>query len=233
MTRIWDELISERDRAVYAAAGYGQRAGGGRRPALLVVDVTHDFVGDHPEPILESIQRFPNSCGEVAWLAMERIQELLQVCRGAGVPVLYTKALDEPSPIDRGGWAWKNARDLETSPLRRRIGNEIPDMIAPLPDETVIKKTKASAFFGTPLTSYLTQLGTDTVIIAGTTTSGCVRASAVDACSLNYRVIVAEDAVFDRGDLAHRANLFDLDAKYADVISVAAIVAYVGGLALT
>ena len=231
MTRIWDELLSERDRAVYAAAGYGQRSGGGRRPGLLVVDVTHDFVGDRPEPILESIRRFPNSCGEAAWVGMERIRELLHACRGAGLPVLYTKALDEPSPADRGSWAWKNARDLETSPLRRQIGNEIPEMIAPLPEETVIKKTKASAFFGTPLASYLTALGIDTIIIAGTTTSGCVRATAVDASSLNYRVIVAEDAVFDRGELAHRANLFDLESKYADVISVATIADYVGGLA--
>jgi maleamate amidohydrolase len=229
MTRIWDKLLSERDRAVYAAAGYGQRAGAGRHPALIVVDVTHDFVGDRPEPILDSIKRFPNSCGEVAWTGMDRIQELLETWRAAGLPVFYTKALDQPTASDRGSWAWKNARDLETSSLRRRIGNRIPDQIAPLPGETVMQKPKASAFFGTALASYLTLLGIDTVVIAGTTTSGCVRATAVDACSLNYRVVVAEDAVFDRGDLAHVASLFDIHAKYGDVLPVAAILDYVRG----
>lgn len=224
--RPWERWLSERDRAVFAAAGYGQRAGGGDRPALLVVDVTHDFVGDRPEPILDSIRRFSNSCGEVGWAAIERIVELLAACRVAGIPVFYTKAPDNPSPAIRGSWAWKNARDLETSELKRRVGNEIPAAIAPLEDETVIQKDKPSAFFGTPLASYLTPLGIDTVIVAGTTTSGCVRATVVDAFSLNYRVIVAEDAVFDRGELAHAANLFDMQAKYADVMPVAEILAY-------
>jgi len=227
----WDAWLSERDRAVFDAAGYGQRAGPGRRPALLVVDVTHDFVGDRPEPILDSIRRFSNSCGEEGWVAMERIAELLGAFRTRGLPVFYTKAPDNPSPADRGSWAWKNARDLEQSDLRSRIGNEIPEIIAPLPGETVIQKAKPSAFFGSPLASYLPPLGVDTLVVAGTTTSGCVRATVVDAFSLNYRVLVAADAVFDRGELAHAANLFDIHAKYADVVPVAAVLEYVAALA--
>lgn len=230
MTRIWDSILPEEDRAVFDAAGYGQRAGAGDRPALLIVDVTYDFVGDRPEPILDSIRRFPNSCGEDGWRGMARIRTLLDACRTAGVPVFYTKALDGPSATVRGSWAWKNARDLDTSPDRSQIGNEIPDLVAPRPGETVVQKPKPSAFFASPLASYLTALSIDTVILTGTTTSGCVRATVVDAFSLNYRVIVAEDAVFDRGRLAHLASLFDMQAKYADVQPVYEIIAYVGGL---
>lgn len=230
MPRIWDAVVSDEDRAVFAAAGYGQRAGPGRRPALLVVDVTHDFVGDRPEPILDSIRRFPNSCGEAGWRGMEQIRVLLEVCRSRNVPVLYSKGLDEASAATRGSWAWKNARELEADPTRQEIGNEIPEMIAPLPGEVVVRKPKPSALFASPLAGYLVALGVDTLIIAGTTTSGCVRSTAVDAFSLNYRVVVAEDAVFDRGRLAHLASLFDLHAKYADVLTVDEIVEYLGGL---
>lgn len=230
MTKAWDGWMTERDREVFAAAGYGQTAGGGARPALLVVDVTHDFIGDRPEPILESIKRFPNSCGQEGWVALDRIAELMAAARETGVPIFFTKAPDDPSPAVRGSWAWKNARDLETSELKRRIGNEIPGAIAPRPDETVIQKDKPSAFFGSPLASYLTPLGIDTLVIAGTTTSGCVRATVVDAFSLNYRVLVAEDAVFDRGELAHAANLLDMHAKYADVLPVAVILEYLRSL---
>lgn len=230
MTRPWDRWLSERDQAVFAAAGYGQRAGAGTHPALLVVDVTHDFTGDRPEPILESIKRFSNSCGEAAWAGMEKIRELLDGCRAAGIPVFFSKAPDEPTPADRGAWAWKNSRDLEMSDLRRRLGNEIPDMIKPLAGETVIEKAKPSVFFGTTLVSYLVARGVDTLIVAGTTTSGCVRSTVVDGFSLNYRMIVAEDAVFDRGELAHAANLFDMHAKYADVLPTAEVLEYVRGL---
>ena len=226
----WDRWLSERDRKVFEAAGYGQRSGPGVRPALFVVDVTHDFVGDRPEPILDSIRRFSNSCGEDGWRAMERIAELLEAFRRLGRPVFYTKGPDEASAADRGSWAWKNARDLEQSDLRRRVGNEIPDMIAPRAGEPVIKKGKPSAFFGSPLASYLPPLGVDTIVVAGTTTSGCVRATVVDAFSLNYRVLVAVDAVFDRGELAHAANLFDMHAKYADVVPVSEIVDYLEGI---
>lgn len=226
MTRTWDAYLSERDRAVFAAAGYGQRSGPGARPVLLVVDVTYDFVGDRPEPILDSIRRFPNSCGEIGWAAMERIRELLDVSRELGVPVIYTKGPDDPTATVRGSWAWKNARDREPNALREQIGNRIPEIIAPRENEPVIRKPKPSAFFASPLASFLPPLGADTLIVAGTTTSGCVRATTVDAFSLNYRVIIPEEAVFDRGDLAHAAGLFDMHAKYADVIPVSEVIAY-------
>lgn len=220
MARVWDDVLSERDREVYRAAGYGARAGGGSRPALLVIDVTYDFVGDKPEPILDSIKKFPNSCGEVGWHGMEYIRELLELCREQDVPIFYTKGMDERSAITRGSWTWKNAKAMNKGELAERMGNEIPDMIAPRAGELVIQKTKPSGFFGTPLSSYLIGLGVDTVLVTGTTTSGCVRATVIDAFSNNFRTIVVEEGVFDRGEVSHKINLFDMHSKYADVISI-------------
>jgi maleamate amidohydrolase len=105
-------------------------------------------------------------------------------------------------------------------------GNEIIAMIAPGPRDIVIRKQKPSGFFGTNLASYLTLLGCDSVIVVGTTTSGCVRATVVDAFSLNYRVALAEEGCFDRSEASHAVSLCDMHAKYADVVSTAEILTY-------
>jgi maleamate amidohydrolase len=221
MPRVWDDLLSEQDRAVYQDSGHGVRGGGGRRPALLVIDVTYEFVGDRPEPILESIKRFPNSCGEIGWRGMEYIGELQNLCRELQVPIFFTKGMDERSPITLGNWAWRMPEGKEAKiESYSDISNQIPDIIAPAPGEVVIQKTKPSGFFGTPLASYLVGLGVDTVLVTGTTTSGCVRATVLDAFSNNFRTLVVEEGCFDRGEMPHKANLFDMNAKYADVISV-------------
>ena len=110
-------------------------------------------------------------------------------------------------------------------------GNEIVTMIAPGPRDIVIKKQKPSGFFGTNLASYLTLLGCDSVIVVGTTTSGCVRATVVDAFSLNYRVILAEEGCFDRSQASHAVSLCDMHAKYADVVPTAEILSYIDQLA--
>ena len=228
--RIWDDVISEHDRQVFDAAGYGQRGGFGEKPALLVVDVTYDFTGDRPEPILESIKRFRNSCGEAAWEALPHIKELIDAARAAGVPVTYTHMAPRPDGVRCGGWARKNARALRSTEISQRIGNDFPPLIAPEPGDIVIKKDKPSAFFGTPLLSYLLALGADSVIVAGTTTSGCVRATVLDAFSYNLPVAVVEECTFDRGELSHKVNLWDMHAKYADVVSKGETLAFLRGL---
>jgi maleamate amidohydrolase len=230
MTRVWEGLLSELDRAVYRDAGYGSAGGPGHRPAVVVVDVTYDFVGDKPEPILESIKKFRNSCGEVGWQGMTAIRDLLDQARQLQVPVFYTKGMDDQSALTLGSWAWKNSKALERGELAQRIGNQIPDLIAPGPGELVIQKPKPSAFFGTPLASYLIGLGVDTLLVAGTTTSGCVRATVIDAFSNNFRTVVVEDCVFDRGELPHKANLFDMHSKYADVVPIDEAKAYLRSL---
>lgn len=228
--RIWDDVITDLDRQVYDKAGYGQRGGFGKRPAVLIVDVTYDFTGDRPEPILQSIEKFRNSCGEVAWKALPCIQELVVAARGRGVPVIYTHASPRPDRVRMGGWARKNARAMAPTDIARRIGNDFPPLIAPQPGDIVIQKDKPSAFFGTPLVSYLTAMGVDSLIIGGTTTSGCVRATVLDAFSYNYAVVVVEECTFDRSEVSHKINLFDMHAKYADVVSLAKAKAYLENL---
>jgi nicotinamidase-related amidase len=226
MTRVWDDVISDQDRAVFEAAGYGQRGGFTEHPAVLVVDVTYDFCGDRPEPILESIKRFRNSCGQVAWDALPRIRELTAAARAAEVPVIYTHAGTRPDAVRMGGWARKNARALAPTEVSRAIGNDFPELITPQPSDIVIQKDKPSAFFGTPLLSYLIALGVDGLLVCGTTTSGCVRASVLDAFSYNIPLAVVEECTFDRGEVSHKINLFDMQAKYADVVSLADTLAF-------
>ncbi len=227
---IWDDALTERDVQVFAKSGYGGRQGFGKRPALLVVDVNYNFVGDTPMPILDSIEKFRNSCGEEGWEAIAKIQLLLEASRRKGLPIFYSTMLPRQNAADFGRWAGKNQRALEDSGEVAQWGNEIVEEIAPGPGEIVIRKAKPSVFFGTPLVSYLNELQIDTLLVAGTTTSGCVRATVVDAFSYNYIVAVVEECTFDRGQASHKINLFDMNAKYADVISLAEVEEYLVGL---
>jgi maleamate amidohydrolase len=225
MGRIWDRFISREDLEVYQAAGYGARSVAGSRPVLLVVDVNYNFVGERPEPILESIAKYRNSCSEEGWRAVGAIRRLLSSAREHGVPVVYTTQPSEANTITAGAWASKNSRVLD-NPEQEVAGARIVEEIAPQPGDVVIRKEKPSAFFSTPLASYLNQFQADTVVVVGGTTSGCVRATVVDAFSLNYSVLVVEDGCFDRVAVSHAVNLFELNAKYADVVSLDDAVAY-------
>jgi nicotinamidase-related amidase len=229
--RIWDRFLTPRDREVFAAAGYGARQGFGERPALLVVDVNYFFCGERPEPILESIRRWRNSCGEDAWTGIKVIRRLVDAARGQGVPVIYTTGSPRPDQWNRGSWAWKNNRMGEDRDAGRELaldGNTIVPEIAPAPQDIVVLKEKPSGFFGTPLLSYLVLLGCDSIIITGTTTSGCVRATVLDAFSSNYRCTVVEDGCFDRSQASHAINLCDMHAKYADVVPSSEVLDFLG-----
>lgn len=230
--RVWDRFLTARDKEVFAAAGYAQPQGFGKRPAVVVIDVNYHFCGDRPEPILESIKRWPNSCGEDAWIAVDHIKGIVEAARGKGVPVIYTTGGFRADGWDFGSWLWKTSRSKETfSSVRRNLnGDDIVAPIAPAPRDIVIPKLKPSAFHGTPLKSYLNLLQADSVIVCGTTTSGCVRATVIDAFSDNFRVAIAEEGCFDRSQASHAVNLMDMNAKYADVRPAAEIVAYVNGL---
>lgn len=232
--RIWDKFLTERDKAVFAASGYGAQGGYGERPALLVIDVNYNFTGDRPEPILDLIKRWPNSCGEDGWAAVPRIRRLIDAARKKGLPVIYTTGEVRPDRWDRGSWAWKNSRTSLKPPTaaeRTNLdGNTILPELAPVPQDIVIKKLKPSGFFGTNLASFLTLLKADSIVVTGTTTSGCIRATTLDAFSLNYRVTVVEDGCFDRSQASHAINLCDLNAKYADVIASDEVITYIDGL---
>jgi len=233
--RIWNEFLTERDKQVFEKSGFGAEAGFGEKPALLIIDVSYNFCGDKREPILDSIKNFHNSCGEDAWNALPHIRKLIDKCHEKGIPVIYTTGTVREDGWDAGGWAWKNSRTDEdvTAPKTtgfNRDGNEIMDEIAPSPQDIVIYKHKPSAFSGTPLSGFLNDLGADSLLVTGTTTSGCVRASVIDAFSNNYRVAVVEEGCFDRSQASHAINLCDMHAKYADVVTTENALAYIDGL---
>jgi maleamate amidohydrolase len=216
--RIWDRFLTDRDRSVFAASGYSAPVGFGKRPALMIVDVSYNFCGDRPEPILDSIAKWRNSCGEDAWHAIAVIRRLIDACHAGGLPVFYSTNTRRVDGFDAGAWRWKNARELEDA-QKEIAGNEIVRELAPAPQDVVILKTKPSAFFGTPLLSFLIDLKVDTLMVCGVSTSGCVRATVIDAFSNNLRVQLIEDGCFDRSESSHAINLADMNAKYADVIS--------------
>jgi nicotinamidase-related amidase len=229
---VWDKFLTERDKAVFSASGYGVRQGFGKRPALLVIDVSYGFTGDKREPILDSIKRWPNSCGEDAWDAIDVIKSLAETFRTRKLPVIYTTGVVRPDNWDAGSWAWKNTRTAEAAPrpTNKLDANEIVAELAPQPQDVVVYKQKPSGFHGSNLLSYLILLGCDSVIVTGTTTSGCVRATVIDAFSNNFRVSVVEDGCFDRSQASHAVSLCDMNAKYADVLPSSEALAFASSL---
>jgi nicotinamidase-related amidase len=228
---VWDDVLGDTDRAVFEAAGWGRRAGFGERPAIMVIDVNYNFCGDRAEPILESIKRWRYSCGEVAWTAgIPAIARILEAARRKRLPIIYTTNPRREDGFDLGIWSLKSHRAEDDVDVMGHRGNDIVDEVAPLPGDLFIEKRKPSAFFGTPLMSHITNLRADSLIVTGSTTSGCVRATAVDALSYDVRVTIPHEATFDRSVLSHKVALMDLHMKYVDVTDTDDVVAYLDGL---
>ena len=227
MARVWDPFLTASDRAALAAAPL-PRVGFGTRPALLLVDLYRAVFGDEPLPLLEAIELWPSTCGLPAWEALPQIQRLLAAARAAGISVAHVAGSADPG---MAGWsdAIHQSAHRSTSGFRasERFGRryDIVAEVAPIPGEAVLRKTAPSAFFGTPLAAHLIHLGIDTLIVAGEATSGCVRATVVDAASFRFRVSVIEECVFDRHEATHAMNLFDMHQKYADVLPLAEVLA--------
>jgi len=154
------------------------------------------------------------SCGEVGWNAVSQIEKLLPVFRKNGWPVIYPYVAPKEA-FDTGRLADKVPALMGVAAK----GYEFVPPVAPVAGDILLPKRHPSAFFGTPLTSYLINNAVDTLVVTGCTTSGCVRGSVVDAFAYNYRVVVPHDAVYDRSHTSHLVNLFDMSAKYADVMS--------------
>lgn len=212
----WLSAIPEEDLGVYELAGFGGPSGFGQRPALLLIDVQYRTAGDSSLPIRESIETmYPTSCGDRAWAAIPHIARLLAAAREADIPVIYPYVAPKKA-VDAGRFGSINPA-ITTIPEH---AYEFVAEVAPVEADILLPKRHASAFFGTALTSYLIDLGCDTVILAGCTTSGCIRATAVDAFSFNFHTVVAQECVYDRIEISHQIGLFDLDAKYADVMGV-------------
>jgi maleamate amidohydrolase len=188
--------------------------------AVLAIDLYELAYQGGAKPVAELHRTYPSSCGENAFAAIEPTQRLFAAARRAGLPVFYstqdTRADSKPSLITA-----TRRQGVKTAPELYAIRPEF----RPLPGDVVITKQRASAFYGTPLAAHLTQLGTRTTIICGESTSGCVRATAVDAYSHGFHVVLVEECCFDRSILSHKVNLFDLHHKYADVLHLDAVVA--------
>ncbi|MCL7466847.1 isochorismatase family protein [Phaeovulum sp. NW3] len=214
MARIWDGIISEEEQRAYAAAGFGKPTGLGKRPALLIIDVQYRTVGTTPQPFWESIKEFPTSCGQVGWDAVANIKRLVTMFRAKGWPIMYPHVAPKEQ-FDQGRLADKVPALMGVAAK----GYEFVPDIAPQPGDILLPKKHPSAFFGTPLVSYLIDAGADSLVVTGCTTSGCVRGSVVDGFAYNFRVTVPEDAVYDRSATSHAVNLFDMASKYADVMS--------------
>ena len=226
MARPWDSVISDEEQRAYAAAGFGRPTGLGKRPALLIIDVQYRTVGTTPMPFWEAIKEFPTSCGQVGWDAVANIKRLLEVFRSKNWPVLYPYVAPKEA-FDAGRLADKVPALMGVAAK----GYEFVPDIAPQPQDILVPKKHPSAFFGTPLASYLIDAGADSLVVTGCTTSGCVRGSVVDAFSYNFRVAVPEDAVYDRSRTSHLVNLFDMGSKYADVMSTSELIEALNAIA--
>jgi maleamate amidohydrolase len=221
----WTNVIPADDLAVYEQAGFGRQGGVGARPGIVVIDVQYRTVGLERAPILEAMKTYPTACGESGWSAIDAIVPVLAAGREAAVPVFYAY-VSAKQEYDSGRLAGK----VPTIMGIDERGYDFVEEIAPRPGDVLIPKKHPSAFFGTPMASYLIDKGMDTLLICGCTTSGCVRASAADAFAYNFRVAVIEDGVYDRGRLSHAVNLFDINQKYADVIWATEAIEYLRSL---
>ena len=206
-------MSDEQAREVYAAARLGQSITLGSRPAVLVVDFSCGFT----DPAC--------TLGSDMTDAVEATRRLLDAARAKAIPVIFTTIGYEPSLKDGGLWLQKvpTLGDLQ-------IGGrwvEIDPRLEPRNDETIVLKKGASAFFGTNLPAILVSQGIDSVILCGATTSGCIRATAIDLLQYGYPTLVPRECVADRAQAPHEANLFDINAKYADVVSLDEVLDYV------
>lgn len=211
------DIIPESDMAAYAKAQYGKRAGFGSKPALLIIDMTYAFVDPS----------YVQASGNMGWNAVKHIKPLLDEARKKKIPVIYTTGVSKRHPTDNIS---RKRAILDINPMEKPRSNDIVDELKPLDNEIVIAKSKASAFWGTKLASILAYYNVDTVIVTGATTSGCVRATVVDAASYSYFVIVPEECAADRAVVPHKVNLFDMDMKYADVIPASEVLTYLRSL---
>ena len=211
-------LVTDDDRTVLDEAGYGQPRGLGHHPALVLVDFQLAYLGDD-QPVVEQLATWPTGGGAAAWAAMRRTLPVLRQARERELPVFLTRIAYSAAQLHDGTFARK--RGSASAFLDGGPGSTLADELAQTPSDVIVTKPAASAFFATGLHELLQERGVDTILVAGLSTSGCVRATAVDAASYGYSVGVVVDGVADRMELSHRVALLDLWMKYADLLTAA------------
>ncbi len=220
----WQDIATPEMLEIYKS--YARDTFIGKNPALVLVDLYNSAYEGGPRPVLELQGEYQASCGEYAWAAIAPTLQLIAACRAQNIPVIHVTVETRPQTDVTGG--------KPTQRQRRHIGKdtfEIKDEFKPQPGEVIVYKKRASGFFGTPLATHLIRLGVQSLIFAGETTSGCVRATVVDAYSHGFHVVVAEECCFDRSPLPHKMALFDMHHKYADVMHIEDLLAELGGTA--
>ena len=213
----WKDIVDPKVLQIYSA--YERKIYVGERPALLAIDLYKLAYDGGPKPVDEVVKDFPSSCGINAWNAIPPTERLFAAARAAGIPIIYSTTEQRAEA--------NVAKAYATARQRTRLSPDswaIKEEFAPQEGDLVVYKQRASAFYGTPLIAQLNQLGVGSLIVCGESTSGCVRASVVDAYSNGIHVTLAEECCFDRSELSHKVNLFDLHHKYADVMHVDEIV---------
>lgn len=228
--RIWDRFLTDEDKLHLSQQRRARRPNFGQRPALLYIDLYRGVFGDKPEPLMEAIKTWPGSCGMAAWNAVPYLQTLLGTARELGIPVAHVTGL--PSTTGIVHWGDSKSGPIPVIPedpdeagrYHRRF--DIIEEVAPVEGEILVRKSGPSGFWCTPLAAQLYQMGVDTLIVGGESTSGCVRASVIDACTNRFKVVVVEECVFDRHEAPHAINLFDMNQKYADVLPLAGVDAW-------
>ena len=215
MREIWGDLLSEQDKAVISNAGYGVNGsalwdsrGLGGHPALMIIDMQEMAIG-RDVPIVEAIRDCRTAMGSVAWRALESIVPFVEAVRRLDLPVFYTRVIPPGYSKD--------------DPVI-----QIVDQLAPHPSNHIIDKPHPSAFYGTDLGTRLVQNSIDTLIVVGNSTSGCVRATVVDARQIGLNVVVPVECVFDRIEASHKIGLLDMWMKYATVKPMAEVLTYLG-----
>lgn len=222
MSMLWDQFLTEADKAVLARGKFGRRMGFGQQPVVLVIDAQRYMVGE-----AEDEKSWPSSCGEVGREAMRHIAQVVRTAQHAEVPCIFTRFEIDPTGIDMG--VYRRKRDLLQSDkwcLAESLGAELSPLLVPTERDLVFVKKKPSGFHGTPLLGYLIDRGIDTVIVVGGATSNCIRATVFDCASYNYRALVPQEAVFDRIPISHAISLFDMDRQFADVLPTPEVIDY-------
>lgn len=214
----WSDIMDEETMAIYAA--YERPLFVGPNPAVLMIDVYQASYDGGQQRVLDVIKEHPSSCGERAWAMVEPAKQLLKAARSVGLPIIYSTG-DERSNAKAG------------RPTNRVTMTETDDAynilpaLAPAENDLIIYKQRASCFYGTPLMSHLVNLGVQSLIIGGGTTSGCLRAGVQDAKANGFHVTLVEECCYDRTPINHKVNLFDMHHKYADVIKLVDVLAHI------
>ena len=223
MAHIWDDMLTETDKIVIEKGNYGQPRGLGKKPALIIIDLQPNYVGDDV-PIEEQLDKWPSGGGNIAWECVRNIISLRDAAREAGVPIFYTKN-EQKRSMAFDIFANKTKRD-QSKYMEGAWEADLLECLKPLPNEMVISKNYPSAFYGTPLQSYLIKLGIDTLIVTGGSTCGCCRTTAIEAVTRAYNLAFVQDCVYDRVTLSHKATLFDIWMKYGDIPTSAEVKEY-------